>query len=138
MSILADYRVLGDGKITPSLAIAGAVHDYSVLLPTNFLQATEHLPLISFRLDTGLPTGLTFRIRTSNTLFATFVTAFTATYNSDVFHSVHEVINLNSLQGGVANTIRFERVSGTGTLDISDVILWYKRNVTAANLSIPT
>jgi methylated-DNA-protein-cysteine methyltransferase-like protein len=65
-----------------------------------------------------------------------FVPAFTWSYNSDVAHSVHEMANINTLLAGVTNTIRFQRVSGSGTLGVSDVVLWYKRNVTTANLLI--
>lgn len=131
MSILADYRVLSDGTFSP-----GPNQDFSVTLPTNFVQGGGHQPVLSFRLDTGLPDGLRFRIRSANALYPNFVTVFTATFNSDVAHTVHEVIDLSNLQGGVSNTIRFERLGGIGTLTISDVVLWYKRNVTSANLSI--
>ena len=133
MSILADYRVLADRNI--SLPSTGSIQDFSIVLPNNFFQATEHLPLLSFRLDTGIPSNLMFRILTANAIFTAFVIAFTATYNSDVVHSVHEVINIERLRGGVNNTIRFERFGGTGTLDISDIVLFYKRNVNASNLS---
>lgn len=135
MSIIADYRVLTDGNIAPSLGTDGDFHDFQLSLPANLQQGSTHLPVLSFRLDTGTPTGLVFRIRTKNPASA-FVTAFTGTYNSDVAHSVHEMVNINTLLAGVTNTIRFERVSGSGTLGVSDVVLWYKRNVTAANLLI--
>lgn len=140
MSLLADYYVLTDGDISPPLATAGALHDFPVPLPTNFHQSSAHLPILSFRLDTGIPTDLTFRISTSKFSppppLAGLQTTLTAVYNSDVFHSVHEIVSIDHLLGGAVNTIRVERLSGTGTLIISDVVLWYKRNVTTTNLAI--
>lgn len=131
MSILADYRVLADGSFSPV-----PNQDLSVLLPTNLVQGGGHQPVLSFRLDTGLPSDLMLRVRTANSLYPGFVTACTATFNSDIAYTIHEAIEINNLQGGVINTVRFERLGGTGVLTISDVVLWYKRNVTAANLSI--
>lgn len=138
MSILADYRVLADAYISPALVNPNDLRDFSVLLPTNFFQANDHLPVLLFRLDTGASDNLMFRVQTANALAPLFVTQLTATYNSDVAHSVHEVININNLQGGVNNTVRFQRLSGAsaGTLDIGDIVLWYKRNVTSGNLGI--
>ena len=140
MSLLADYYVLADTSITPALTTDGAFHDFALPLPANFFQTGGHLPVLSFRLDTGTPSNLMFRVYTAQ--FgpppppANLTIAFTATFNSDVFQSMHEVLNANSFVAGATNTIRFERVSGTGTLAISVVVLWYKRNVTSTNLAI--
>lgn len=136
MSILADYRVLSDPNISPALVNPNDFKDFSLLLPSNFFQAGDHLPVLFFRLDTGVPNNLTFRVQSANALAPAFVTQLTATFSSDVAHSVHEVVNINNLQSAVNNTIRFQRLSGTGALIISDIVLWYKRNVTSTNLTI--
>ena len=142
MTILADYRVLQDGKIFLRSAAAGgpATLTLPVILPgaptpslnpftdTGLAPPPAHLPVLSFTLDTVNPNSLQFRIETINAAHGT-VLQFTATFNSDVLHTVHEVINLDTLEPG-PNSIRFTVVSGTGLLGIDDVVLWFKRTVT--------
>ena len=143
MTILADYRVLQDRKTLLRAAAAGgpATLTLSFTLPgvesppdpnpftdIGLAAPPAHLPVLQFVLDTINPRNLRFQIETNNPTDGT-VLQFTATYNSDVFHTVHEVINLDTLEPG-PNSIRFTVVSGTGLLGIDDVVLWFKRTVT--------
>lgn len=138
MTVLADYFVLSDVKF--SLATTTPV-PFTFTLPANFIDTfptpgpgdpPRHQPVLSFVLDTGNSTNLVFNITTTPNGGST-TTQFTATYNANVYHTVHEAINLNGLEAGV-NEIAFARVSGTGTLEIGDVVLWYKRNLQATDL----
>lgn len=140
MAIITEHISLQDGKsnITTS-GIGGALVIPSFSLPTDYTDtvgvgespASRNLPVLAFIIDTVNPTALSFSIETSNNNGSSFTAQFSATFNSDVYHSIHEVINAGAFigNGTAVNQIRFTRVSGSGGLQIGDVVLLVKRNV---------
>lgn len=136
MTILSEHLVLSDPPIaaSPLSSTDPGPVTLPVTLPDGFIDTAGSQPLLSFRLDTaGTPVDLTFEVQSSNTGIPPFLVEFTGIYNSDVSHSVQEVINAGSLTVAGTNSITFEYVSGTGTAEISDVVLLVKRSAVETN-----
>lgn len=120
----AIYDVISDGKT--SLAIGADIdHDFPIGLNSNANLGQRSV--LSFMVDTVNSNNLQFRLSIIN---GSGVTTTVATYttSSTVARVFQEVISSNTLTL-TGNTLRVVVLSGTGTLEISDIVLWYQRNL---------
>ncbi|MFN2494779.1 MAG: hypothetical protein ABR608_02555 [Pseudonocardiaceae bacterium] len=140
-TVLADYRVLQDRKST--LTAGGPALNLAVTLPAGsnpFIDVFDgagtdspaHHPVLAFVLDTVEPHNLRCEVTTTKgAVGSTPQVQFTGIFNRDGYHSVHEVIDSDALNPGT-NTISFKIVSGSGSLGIGGVVLWFKRHISGA------
>jgi hypothetical protein len=120
----AVYDVISDG--TTSLAIGGDIdHDFAIGLNANANVGIRSV--LSFMLRPSNPNNLQFRLEIINGDGVTS-TVVTYTIGSNTWRVFQEVISANVLTL-TGNTLRVTVLSGTGTLGISDIVLWYHRNL---------
>ena len=83
--------------------------------------------ILSFMVDTVGANNLQFRL---NIINGNNVTTEVGTYttSSGVARTFQEVMNANTLTAA-NNTLRVTVLSGGGTLEISDIVLWYLKDV---------
>ena len=120
MPRIADYSVISDNKV--ALQIGGDIdHDFNFTLPVGAHLGSRSV--LAFMLDTKSdPDDLRFHVEINGT------NVFNARFNSDVFQPLHEVIGANVLRHGT-NNINFVVDSGDGVAEISDVVLWWQRDI---------
>jgi hypothetical protein len=118
MPAVADYVVVADNKF--SLSIGGDIdRDFAFSLPnTTQVSGSGILQLMQDAVD---PDGLRFRVEINGTEILTWTTS------TALSRGIHETFGGNILQIG-ANTMRFVVESGDGTLECSDVVVWYQNN----------
>ena len=51
-----------------------------------------------------------------------------ATFSSNSYQTLHEVLSANLLRVG-SNTIDFRIISGSGNINVSDIVLWWQRDI---------
>ena len=118
------YDVISDSKT--SLAIDGDTnHDFVIELNDDANVARRSV--LSFMLSPDSANNLQFRLEIINGVNL-FTTVATYTTSNDVRRVFQEVIGENVLTSNY-NTLRVTVLSGTGTLNISDVVLLYQRNL---------
>ena len=136
-TIVSEHRVLTDVPLA-TLNAANLTEDTASFdLPDDFIDTNlVDLPVLSFRIDTAddgvTPlAGLVIEVRSSSDNFATVDNLeATATFNSNVAETLHEVINSGDLDATVAtNAFRFTITGGTGQAIVSDIVLLIKRSV---------
>lgn len=136
---LSEHLMLSDASIGALDDPGDADIDLTVTLPAGFVDTAGNEPLLSFQLDTSdTVSGLTFTVESTNDNFANTVLEFTGEYNSNVAHAVQEVINIGSFTTAGTNGLRFSYTAGTGTLNISDVVLLVKRDAAEINTGTGT
>jgi hypothetical protein len=123
MARAADYDIVSDAKV--SLKIGGDI-DRDFPIGMSSPDVTQR-SILSFMVDTVGASNLTFRLEIVNgNGVKTEVIAITT--NSAVARTFQEVINGNVLTP-TNNTLKVKVLSGGGTLEISDIVLWYLKNV---------
>ncbi len=120
----ATYDVVSDGKV--SLAIGQDIdHDFPIGLHAKANVGIRSV--LSFMIDTISSNNLQFRIEIIN---GSGVTTSIATYttSSTVARVFQEVISTNTLTL-TGNTLKVRVLGGSGTLEISDIVLLYQRDL---------
>jgi hypothetical protein len=118
MTKVADYAILSDGKL--EMRIGGDIDkSFSFSLPNS--ADLNSRGILMFMLDTVNPDNLKFHIDINGKR------VFDGRYNSDVFHSVHEVVQTGVLKAG-SNTCTIVLDSGAGKLQVGDVCVMYQNN----------
>ena len=80
-------------------------------------------PTLFFRVQKGSGAGtITLEIRMNT------VVVFTSSFGSETLRGLHEIVDNNVLQL-VGNELVIEATAGTGTIDVSDVLLYYPTTV---------
>jgi hypothetical protein len=118
MTKVADYSILSDGKLEMKI---GADIDKTLSFSLPKSADLNQRGILMFMLDTVHPDNLKFHIDINGKK------VFTGQYSSDVYHSVHEVINTGILKAG-SNTCTFTVDGGKGALQVGDVTVWYQNN----------
>jgi hypothetical protein len=119
MPDVADYRVISDDSIT--LQTGGDIdHSFNFDLGTA-VQHGQSAVLQFFYITSSNANNLTFRFSINGTLVRTYIA------NGKLFGTIHEV------QAGVTrdngNTLDVRIVGGSGSVVISDVVLFVQREV---------
>ena len=119
MARIADYSIISDGKV--KMKIGGDIDkSFNFNLPSNYHRGSRGV--LAFMLDTVNPSNLKFKVEINGSR------VFNARYNSDVFHTVHEVVPGSLMQAG-GNNIEFTVTGGGGELQMGDAVLWFQANV---------
>ena len=119
MSKVADYAILSDNKVEMKI---GSDIDKSFTFSLPNSTDLNSRGILMFMLDTVNPSNLKFHIDINGKQ------VFNGVYNSDVYHSVHEVINTGILKKG-SNTCTFVVDGGGGKLQVGDITCWYQNSV---------
>lgn len=120
MSTLADYIALHDGSITLS---RDQEHTFEFNLPSNTsLGDGDTRFVLSFMIDPSGSTDKNYDIDVNDVR----VNDFTVSHGEP--RAVTEIINGSKFTVNGENTIQFRMESGTGSIAISDVVLWFQRN----------
>ncbi len=118
MPQIADYLHLEDGRVTLPNNDDGVNREYSFQLPPD--TATNSRGVLIFVARRPTSGGLTYAITLNG---AEEISDNTQTESSR--RAIQEVVS--GLKTGT-NTLVFE-VSGSGTLQLSDIVLWFRRNI---------
>jgi hypothetical protein len=118
MPEIADYLHLEDGRVTLPNNDDGVNREYTFQLPSD--TATNARGVLTFVVRRSNPGGLTYTITLNG---AEEISDNTQTESSR--RAIQEVVS--GLKTGT-NTLEFE-VSGSGTLQLSDIVLWFQRNI---------
>lgn len=118
MPTVANYRVVSDNPFTISTS---GDRDRDV----NFNIPVEHLPggndLVQWRVNTRSANDLRFRVSVNDTTVLDYGPS-----DENLTRDFLEVA-VGVVDG--ANNIRFNIFGGSGSVDISDIIVWYQLNV---------
>lgn len=118
MPEIADYLHLEDGRFTLPNNDDGVNREYSFPLPLD--TSTNSRGVLTFVARRSNPGALTYTITLNG---AEEISDNTQTESSR--RAIQEVVS--GLRAGT-NTLVFE-VSGSGTLQVSDIVLWFQRNI---------
>jgi hypothetical protein len=119
----ADYDIISDDKV--SLRIGGDIdREFPIGMDAPNVGSRS---ILSYMVDTVGADDLKFRV---NLINGSNVTTEVGTYttSSGVARTFQEVINANVLTAS-GNKLIVRVLSGDGTLQISDIVLWYLKNV---------
>jgi hypothetical protein len=115
--VVADYVVLWDDTFVLGGGGNPSSRDFQFSLPPG-TQSTG--AIFSFMLNTLSTSPVSFRVLVNGEK------KFTANFSTDVFHSVHEVVD-RVVPGN--NHIRMEYAGGQHPIHFGDVILWFQRAI---------
>jgi hypothetical protein len=123
MPKVADYVVLADGK--SSLQAAGSAAFFNFTLPSTGIW-TGHA-IVSFQLEVEAVNGggisnLNWEFIVNGTLVTDF------THNTDRFGAIQEVFDARLLHTG-GNIATVHLSSGSGGIEISDIVIWFQNAV---------
>ena len=120
MPRISDYGIITDSKF--SIKTGGDVdRDFDFTLESGaHLGSRSILEFVVFVLNGASNLSFEAKINGASQLNYTFTGAR--------FHTLHEVINANTLQAG-ANNIEFRITGGSGGLEFGDVVLHYQRDI---------
>ena len=123
MARAADYDIVSDSKV--SLRIGGDIdHDFAIGMDSPNVAARS---ILTYMVDTVNPNDLKFRLNIINgNNLSTEVGTYTT--SSNVARTFQEVIAASVLTA-TNNKLRVSVLSGSGTLEIADIVLWYLKNV---------
>lgn len=124
MSRIADYAVISDSRFTLQTAGAGDTDkDFDFGLESGAHLGSRAVLLFDLFVDDS-SSSLKFEVKINGSV------QMTRTYSSFRSNTMHEVVDANVLKSGAnANNIEFRIASGTGRLEIGDVVLFYQRDV---------
>ena len=123
MARAADYDIISDAKV--ALKIGG---DIDREFPIQLAGASvDSRSILSFMVDTIGADNLKFRLNIINGNNVNTEVGTYTTSSSDA-RTFQEVMNGNVLTAS-GNRLLVKVLSGTGTLEISDIVLWYLKNV---------
>ncbi|HEU4348254.1 MAG TPA: hypothetical protein VFR35_10745 [Actinoplanes sp.] len=118
MPTIADYTVVQDSAIALPKSNGDIDHDYPAFSATGV--STTSRSVLMFRVN---PTGTaTLEVRLNGT------TLLTQTFDTEPQRSWHEVVEANIVLAS-NNILTVSKTSGGGSLDISDVVLFYQATV---------
>ena len=113
MARIADYVIVSDGKV--SMRIGGDIDkEFTFNMPANLHRGSRSI--LACMLDTVDPDDLKFKIQINGSQ------VFNARYNSDVFHTVHEVIPADLLNVN-NNQLKITVTGGGGELQVGDITI---------------
>ena len=119
MPNVADYSIVSDGNV--DLKIGGDIdRTFDFNIPTTAV--LNQSAILSFQLDTGTggtPSGLKWRADINGTKIGGW------THNARDFCAVQEVFGGSVLKKG-SNSATVTVESGTGTLRVSDIVVWFQ------------
>lgn len=122
MKTLADYILMRDSSFSLR---AGENREFELELPDDTVgSGFSKRPVLAFFAD---PSGDARNLRLTASMNGTEI--FSYPYSGGVGRAHWEAFTHDHLRIGTSNRIRFAVASGSGTMHISDVILWYQRNV---------
>jgi len=122
MTTLADYMLIRDSSFSVR---AGESKDFEIELPRDAVSSSfSKRPILAFFVD---PSADSKNLQLAVDMNGAEIVNYS--YKGGVGRGHWEAFTHDHLRIGDANNIRFAVVRGTGTLNISDVILWYQRNV---------
>ena len=119
MATVGDYAVLADGTVT--LEIGGDIdRTYPFSLPSNLNRDLS--AVMTLRMEAEKPSSLKWQMDVNGTVIMTF------THSTDRFCSIQEVFGASILQPG-NNNATVKVLSGSGNLDVSDIVVHFQANV---------
>jgi hypothetical protein len=119
---LADYTVIRDTTFALS---SGATRHFEFALPSDLVTAgNSKRPVLTHFCDPS-PNANDLRAR----IFVNDQLVSDYTYSGGVGRGRSEVLQRNNLRPGATNKMRFTVSDGQGSLDFSDVVLWFKREI---------
>jgi len=96
-------------------------HTYAVFSAAN--AALTGRPTLFFRVHKDSSAGsITLEVKLNN------VVVFTSPFGADILRTVHEIVDNGVLQLA-NNTLTITATAGTGTIEVSDVLLYYPTTV---------
>jgi len=118
MPDIAYYQVLKDAKTTLTPGGEPWIKKWTAPDDINL----EARAVLTFMADPNREADLTLEIKVNGSVVRS------PSFIGGVQRGMWEVLGPSHLDGGT-NEFRFAVTSGTGTLAISDVVLWYKRTI---------
>jgi hypothetical protein len=103
--------------------VAGGDRDFTYPLFSAANAALTGRPTLFFRVKKGAGAGtITLEIKLNN------VVVFTSDFGSETLRGLHEIVDNNILQVA-GNELVITATAGTGTIDVSDMLLYYPTTV---------
>ena len=122
MTTLADYIVVHDTSIRLR---AGQNREFNITIPSDTVHSgNSRRPVLAFFAD---PTSDARNLRINIHLNGTRIVNYP--YSGGTGRGHWEVFNHSNFRIGDTNELRFSVTSGTGSMNFSDIILWFQRNV---------
>lgn len=122
MPRIADYLVVADAPFTLPNNNDGINREFSFTLPDDTASSQSVLSYV-VRPTSSNTAGLNYTITLNGTQILS-----DATLEDPQRRAVHEVMSGNDLNTG-ANTLVVERSSGSGSIQFSDIVVWFRRNI---------
>lgn len=120
MPNVADYVVLADGK--SSLQIGGDIdQSYSFNLPSTAIRTGSAILTLRMEAEAS-PSNLNWEFKINGTQVMSF------THGKDRFCAIQEVFGAGILKSG-ANTAEARVNSGSGRIEVSDIVVWFQNAV---------
>ncbi len=119
---IADYAIVNDDTFTLPNDNDGINKDFSFRLPDDTALVRGVLSYV-VRPTSSNTVDLNYSIRLNGTEVASDVTM-----EDPQRRAVHEVVSGNNLRRG-DNRLVVERVSGSGSIQFSDIVVWHQRNI---------
>jgi hypothetical protein len=122
MKTLADYQLIRDTAIELS---SGENHAFEFVLPDDAVSSGHSKrPILAFFAD---PSGNANNLRLVATMNGAEV--FNYRYSGGVGRGHWEAFTHDHLRIGATNTLQLSVASGTGRMNVSDIVIWYQRSV---------
>ena len=123
MSTLADYIVLRDTNITLSKDEETSP-PFKFTLPSNFVVGTgDARTVLAYKINPSGGSNKHYEIDLNDTV------VLSSTTSEEAARVLWEVINGDLYRAGQENTIQIRFEQGSGSIDFSDVVLWYQREI---------
>lgn len=120
MPVIADYSIIRDSSFT--IKTGGDIdRSFNFSLPSSLYR--DNRSILAFVMDGASNlNNLRLEVLINGTSLRHPV------LNQDSLQTLHEVVGSNVLRVG-SNTCEFRITSGSGTMNLSDVVLWWQRSV---------
>ncbi len=125
MSRVADYKIIKDDSFTLTSTPPGNSKEIKFDLDSPHVEARS---ILAFKLDLVNADNFRFNVKVNGTQVVE------RTCSGDRFFTFHEVIPANLLKRKdpgppPENSIQFTNTNGTGSVKISDIVLWYQHRI---------
>ena len=122
MPYICDYSIFRDSSVTIQRGGGGDLDkEFHINLPESLVRSNRSI--LAYVVD---PESNVNNLRVEVAVNGTPVRS--SRFGQDLLMTLHEVVGADVLNVG-RNTVKFTATSGSGSIRISDVVLWWQRDV---------